>query len=203
MYRLPSLKLKYECCYCDNFNVTVKAKFCSKKSVLPKDFRDENKISELLENSSPLKRLNENSSWATSPYPKGTFFQNETDEKFLNVDVESLSVIMFPGQGTQHVGMGSDLIRYPIVQDMFASAGEVLGYNLLKLCLKGPSAKLNRTEYSQPAVMVCSLAALEKLKEDNPEAINRCVAACGYSLGEISALVFAGCLSFEKGKFSF
>lgn len=202
--RLPGVKTVNKSYLRNYVRCSEKAEFNSDKGLSAEDKSDDNseeRLNKLLENSSPLKRLAEDSIWATSPYPKGTVFQDETDDKFAYTDVESLSVIMFPGQGTQYVGMGSDLLQYPIVQDMFASAGEVLGYNLLKLCLKGPAAKLNKTEYCQPAVMVCSLAALERLKDENPEAINRCVAACGYSVGEISALVFAGCLSFEKGKF--
>lgn len=73
-------------------------------------------------------------------------------------------------------------------------------YDLLKLCLEGPKSKLNQTVYCQPAVMVASLAALERLKEERPMAIDNCVATAGFSLGEITSLVFAGAMPFDKGK---
>lgn len=71
-------------------------------------------------------------------------------------------------------------------------------YDLLKLCLEGPQNRLNETAYCQPAVFVSSLAALERLKEERPQAIENCVATAGFSLGEITALVFAGALPFDK-----
>lgn len=71
-------------------------------------------------------------------------------------------------------------------------------YNLLKLCLEGPKEKLDKTVYCQPAVMVTSLASLEKLQEERPNAIENCVATAGFSLGEITALTFAGAIPFDK-----
>lgn len=71
-------------------------------------------------------------------------------------------------------------------------------YDLLKLCLEGPKSRLDKTIYCQPAVMVTSLAALEKLKEERPASIESCVAVAGFSLGEITALVFAGSIPFDK-----
>lgn len=106
---------------------------------------------------------------------------------------------MFPGQGTQFVGMGKSLTIFPQVMDMFQAASEILGYDLLKLCLEGPAFKLDQTIYSQPAIFVCSMAAIEKLKEEQPSAIENCMAAAGYSVGEFAALTFAGCFSFEQG----
>jgi [acyl-carrier-protein] S-malonyltransferase len=70
---------------------------------------------------------------------------------------------------------------------------------LRELCFNGPKEELDKTLYCQPAVMVCSLAAVEKLKEERPMAIESCVATAGFSIGEITALVFAGALSFEEG----
>lgn len=69
----------------------------------------------------------------------------------------------------------------------------------MKLCLEGPKNQLDQTVYCQPAVMVSSLAALERLKEERPLAIENCVATAGFSLGEITALVFAGAMPFDKG----
>lgn len=76
----------------------------------------------------------------------------------------------------------------------------VFRYDLLKLCLEGPQEKLNQTVYCQPAVMVASLAALEHLKEERPNALESCTATAGFSLGEITALVFAGAITFDRGK---
>lgn len=72
-------------------------------------------------------------------------------------------------------------------------------YNLLKLCNEGPQRKLDMTIYAQPAIAVTSLASLERLKEQRPSAIQNCVATAGFSLGEISALIFAGSIPFDQG----
>jgi len=106
------------------------------------------------------------------------------------------SVILFPGQGSQFVGMGEKLLPFPGVQDMFDEASSILGYDLLDLCLKGPKEKLDQTIYCQPAVLVSSLAGIERLKEEHPEALENCVATAGFSVGEFSALVLSGVLSF-------
>lgn len=70
---------------------------------------------------------------------------------------------------------------------------------MLKICLEGPKQKLDQTIYCQPAILVSSLAALERLKEERPNAIDNCVATAGFSLGEITALIFAGAIPFDKG----
>jgi len=67
------------------------------------------------------------------------------------------------------------------------------------LCLDGPKNTLDQTLFCQPAVLVTSLACLEKLKATNPQVIDTCIATAGFSVGEIAALVFAGCLTFENG----
>uniref|UniRef100_A0A5S6QR73 PKS_AT domain-containing protein n=1 Tax=Trichuris muris TaxID=70415 RepID=A0A5S6QR73_TRIMR len=108
------------------------------------------------------------------------------------------TVMLFPGQGTQHVGMGQAACELPVVKEMFETASGVLGYDLLALCRDGPISKLNLTRYSQPAIFVCSLAAVEKLNAESPEAISTCAAAAGYSVGEYAALVFSGALSFKS-----
>lgn len=72
-------------------------------------------------------------------------------------------------------------------------------FDILKVCLEGPAEKLNSTRYCQPAVLVASLAALEKLKEERPGAIDECYATAGFSLGEITALIFAGSIPFDQG----
>lgn len=115
------------------------------------------------------------------------------------VDPKETSILMFPGQGTQFVGMGKNLMMIPQVVDLFHAASEILKYDLKKLCLEGPKSKLDQTIYSQPAIFVCSMGAVEKLKEEQPSAIENCMAVAGYSIGEFAALTFAGCFSFEEG----
>ncbi len=101
--------------------------------------------------------------------------------------------LLFPGQGAQSVGMGKGLIeRSPKARELFERAGEILGYDLLKVCLEGPEELLNSTNRSQPALFVHSMAALEELKEIKPEWIQSVVAVAGLSLGEYSALASAG-----------
>lgn len=107
--------------------------------------------------------------------------------------------ILFPGQGTQKVGMADKLLESKEAQTMFDMASKVLGYSLVDLCAKGPQEKLDTTLYSQPAIFVCSLAAMEIAKKDAPEMLKKIKTAAGFSLGEYSALVFGGGLSFEDG----
>ena len=108
--------------------------------------------------------------------------------------------LLFPGQGAQHVGMGRKLVEeYPAAKALFDKASEILGYDLAKMCFEGPEEELDSTIYSQPALFVASLAALEKLRADQPDVVPSCEVAAGLSLGEYTALVFAGAMSFEDG----
>lgn len=98
------------------------------------------------------------------------------------------------------MGMGKELsAQYPAVRELYRRANEILGYDLTRLCFEGPAAELNSTVYSQPAIFVTSLACLEKLKAEFPAALEECEFAAGLSLGEYTALVFAGAMSFEDG----
>jgi [acyl-carrier-protein] S-malonyltransferase len=107
---------------------------------------------------------------------------------------------VFPGQGAQHVGMGRGISeKYPAARELFGRAGQILGYDLARLCFEGPAADLDTTAVSQPAIFVTSLAALEMLRAQKPAVIESCSLAAGLSLGEYTALVFAGALSFEDG----
>jgi [acyl-carrier-protein] S-malonyltransferase len=107
---------------------------------------------------------------------------------------------LFPGQGAQTVGMGTSVCaRVPAARVLFDRASSVLGYDLYDLCANGPDDTLNTTDHSQPALFVASLAALEDLKQNSPELIEWCAAAAGLSLGEYTALVFAGVMDFESG----
>jgi hypothetical protein len=86
-----------------------------------------------------------------------------------SVDPRSTSIILFPGQGSHFVGMGRKLLPFPNVRDMYDAASNILGYDLLNLCLHGPKEELMKTANCQPAMFVTSLAAVEKLKEDYPQ----------------------------------
>ncbi|XP_029455954.1 malonyl-CoA-acyl carrier protein transacylase, mitochondrial [Rhinatrema bivittatum] len=112
------------------------------------------------------------------------------------------SIVLFPGQGSQFVGMGKGLLKYPAVRAMFAAADKVLGYDLLHLCLNGPQEQLNKTIHCQPAVFVTSLASAEKWSQDESEAIEKCVAAAGFSIGEFAALVFGGAMDFTEALYA-
>jgi [acyl-carrier-protein] S-malonyltransferase len=110
------------------------------------------------------------------------------------------TAFLFPGQGAQTVGMaGSLCASLPAAKALFDRAAAILGYDLLNVCVHGPAERLNATDVSQPAIFVASLAALEQLKTAEPDAASDVVATAGLSLGEYTALVFAGALSFEDG----
>ncbi len=102
---------------------------------------------------------------------------------------------IFPGQGSQSVGMMQELAAsHPEVEQTFGAASEVLGYDLWRLVLEGPEEQLNLTENTQPAMLAAGVAAYriwEKVSEARPGWM------AGHSLGEYSALVCAGAIAFE------
>ncbi|XP_046491366.1 probable malonyl-CoA-acyl carrier protein transacylase, mitochondrial [Neodiprion pinetum] len=156
-------------------------------------------ISQLLEGATIYDPA-ENSGWATSAYPENCIpnVQGQHAER-PNINPTETSIILFPGQGNIKVGDVKPYLQYPEAKYLFEIANEALGYNLLKICLEGPQETLNRTEYNQPATVVKSLAALEKLRDDRPRALDTCIACAGYSVGEITALIFSGAMTFEDG----
>lgn len=102
---------------------------------------------------------------------------------------------LFPGQGAQAVGMGKDLCeRSAAARRTFEEAGGILGFDLAKACFEGPEDFLNRTDVCQPAILVHSIAAVRALEEKGAPLVAE--AAAGLSLGEYTAHVFAGSLSF-------
>lgn len=114
----------------------------------------------------------------------------------LNVDAVGF---VFPGQGAQVVGMGRWLVdNHDVARGVFDRAADVLGYDLLAICLNGPAEILDATEFSQPALFVCSMAAVQVLRQTQPDLISRVKATAGLSLGEYSAICFAGGLEFDE-----
>lgn len=101
---------------------------------------------------------------------------------------------LFPGQGSQYVGMGKDLVEnFSIAKETFEEANRVLGFDLMELCFQGEIDELTKTENAQPAILTASVAAYRVMTEEfqiTPEYL------AGHSLGEYSALVCAGALSF-------
>lgn len=87
----------------------------------------------------------------------------------------------------------------PAARRLFDEASQLLGYDLAQVCFEGPAERLNSTVVSQPAIFVASLAALESLKASSPDVVSSCEGAAGLSLGEYTALVFAGAMSFSGG----
>ena len=104
--------------------------------------------------------------------------------------------MVFPGQGSQTVGMLAELAgNYPIVQETFKQASEVLGYDLWQLVQEGPAEELNKTWQTQPALLTASVAVYRVWQQKYPELKPEVMA--GHSLGEYSALVCAGVLDFQ------
>mmetsp|Transcript_60567 Transcript_60567/g.177634 ORF Transcript_60567/g.177634 Transcript_60567/m.177634 type:complete len:493 (-) Transcript_60567:69-1547(-) len=107
--------------------------------------------------------------------------------------------LLFPGQGSQYVRMLESAQGIPAVQAMLAEAQDILGYDLLKVCLEGPAEKLADTLYCQPVMYVAGLAALEQLRLEKPDVAARPKSMAGLSLGEYTALTAAGVFSFADG----
>jgi len=105
---------------------------------------------------------------------------------------------VFPGQGSQEVGMGQALVEdYPAAREIFEQADDMLGFPLSRLCFAGPDEELNDTFNTQPAIFVTSMAALESLRTEGYNVTPNYVA--GHSLGEYTAYVAAGVMSFADG----
>ena len=115
----------------------------------------------------------------------------------MKIDLKKTAFI-FPGQGSQSVGMGKELAEaYPIVRQTFEEADSILGFSISNSMMAGAADELNDTVNTQPALYIHSLASFRAFSNLYPDA--KPVALAGHSLGEISALAAAGALSFEDG----
>jgi len=116
-----------------------------------------------------------------------------TKSENISPMAETKVAFIFPGQGSQAVGMGKDLAqKYPVARQTFEEADEALGYKLSHLCFEGPEDQLRLTEVTQPAILATSIATLRVLQGRVPKPSF----VAGHSLGEYSAHVAAGTMSF-------
>jgi [acyl-carrier-protein] S-malonyltransferase len=105
---------------------------------------------------------------------------------------------VFPGQGSQYRGMGSDLVaQFPVAKDIYARASAVVGYDMTELAFRDPREELNKTRFTQPALLTHEVACLEAFRTIVGDRVRPALGA-GHSLGEYSALVMAGALTFEN-----
>ena len=107
--------------------------------------------------------------------------------------------VIFPGQGSQSVGMAKSLYqKYSYVREFFDKADEVLGFFLSKIIFEGPIEKLNQTENTQPAIFLVSHSIFEIVKRETDIDLTKANYFAGHSLGEYSALVASDSLNFDK-----
>tara|TARA_B100000686_G_C16680969_1_gene911914 strand:+ start:325 stop:1242 length:918 start_codon:yes stop_codon:yes gene_type:complete len=113
-----------------------------------------------------------------------------------------MRAVLFPGQGSQYVGMGSDFYKkFDLVKKNFLLVDKSLGFSLSKIILEGPKEKLQLTQNTQPAIMTIGVSIFHVLKQEYGLNLNNSSFFAGHSLGEYTALVCAGSLSIEKAAY--
>ena len=107
--------------------------------------------------------------------------------------------VIFPGQGSQSVGMGKNLYNnYRFIKELFDKADEILGFSLSKIILEGPKEELNQTENTQPAIFLVSYSIFEMIKRETELDLRKAKYFAGHSLGEYTALTASGSLDFDQ-----
>ena len=113
-----------------------------------------------------------------------------------------MRAILFPGQGSQYVGMGSDFYeKFDLVKKIFKNVDESLGFSLSKFILNGPENELKLTANTQPAIMTIGVSIFNVLKKEFGLNLNDAKFFAGHSLGEYTALVCAGSLTLERAAY--
>ena len=113
-----------------------------------------------------------------------------------------MKAILFPGQGSQYVGMGSDFYeKFDLVKEIFKKVDQTLGYSLSNIILNGPDEKLKLTQNTQPAIMTVGVSIFKVLNEEFNFKLNNSNFFAGHSLGEYTALVCAGSISLERATY--
>ena len=106
--------------------------------------------------------------------------------------------VIFPGQGSQAVGMANDLYKkFNIVKELFDEADSILGFSIKKLILEGPKEELNQTENTQPSIFLIGYSIFQLIKKEFAIDLNKAKFFAGHSLGEYTALACAEALSFS------
>ena len=110
--------------------------------------------------------------------------------------------VIFPGQGSQSVGMVKDLYNnYSYIKDLFKLADDVLGYSITKMILEGPKEELDLTKNTQPAIFLSSFSIFEMIKKESKLKLSDAKYFAGHSLGEYTALVCSGSLNIEQAAY--
>jgi len=113
-----------------------------------------------------------------------------------------MRAVLFPGQGSQYVGMGSDFYKkFDLVKNIFKSVDRTLGFPLSKIILEGPKEELQLTQNTQPAIMTIGVSIFTILNKEHGFNLNKATFFAGHSLGEYTALVCSGSLSLEKAAY--
>ena len=113
-----------------------------------------------------------------------------------------MKAVLFPGQGSQYVGMGQDFYeKFDSVKEIFKKVDDTLDFSLSKIILKGPEEELKLTQNTQPAIMTIGVSIFNVLNKEFGYELNNAKFFAGHSLGEYTALVCAGSLTLERATF--